>query len=84
MSNGITGRDGYIICKALAYAIETIERLPQRWQELGDLEDMKLILDEHDEHLAQLCRQSALSHLDGAAGDSPNPYPYAGPPAVEI
>jgi hypothetical protein len=45
----ITGRghmrDLYVLCKALAYAIETIEKLPPRWQEWSDKEDMKLLLD---------------------------------------
>jgi hypothetical protein len=42
---GITGRDGYIMMKALAYAIEAIESLPMRWQEVNDKDDMKLLLD---------------------------------------
>jgi len=41
----ITGRDGYILCKALAYAILCIERLPPRWQEFSDKEDMKVMLE---------------------------------------
>ena len=43
-SENVTGRDGYIVKKALAYAIETIERLPEQWQEWHDKEDMKKIL----------------------------------------
>jgi len=40
----VTGRDGSIIVKALAYAIETIERLPEDEQEWSDNEDMKSCL----------------------------------------
>jgi hypothetical protein len=42
MSDGITGRDELIIAKALAYAIVSIERLPEEWQATSDLNDMKL------------------------------------------
>lgn len=41
----ITGRDNYIMCKALAYAIVTIDRLPERWQEQSDQSDMKALLE---------------------------------------
>jgi hypothetical protein len=40
----ITGRDGYILRKALAYAIVAVERLPERWQERSDREDMIRLL----------------------------------------
>jgi hypothetical protein len=43
-ATNITGRDHYIICKALAYAITAIERLPDRWQEASDKEDMRRLL----------------------------------------
>ena len=45
MSDQITGRDGYIVCKALAYAILAIERLPREWREESDKEDMKQLLE---------------------------------------
>ncbi len=45
MGTEITGRDGYIFCTALAYAIIAIERLPERWQERSDKEDMKKLLE---------------------------------------
>jgi hypothetical protein len=45
MAKSITGRDGYILCQALCYAIETIKRLPDRWQEASNAEDMQRILD---------------------------------------
>jgi len=41
----ITGRDHWLLCKALAYAIETIGRLPKRWQERSDRQDMIKLLD---------------------------------------
>ena len=37
---GVTGRDGYIFCKALAYAIEAIDRLPPEWQQADEQRDM--------------------------------------------
>ena len=40
----ITGRDMYIVLQALAYAIETIERLPPECQEASEMEDMKALL----------------------------------------
>ena len=65
MSKSITGRDGYIVCKALCYAIEAIARLPEKWQELSDAEDMKLIRDAmFHPTLIETCRDSAVRHLD--------------------
>jgi hypothetical protein len=68
----ITGRDGYIMCKALAYAIETIERLPTRWQEWSDKEDMKALLTHHGERMfgTEYFYQSARHHIDGAAEEA--------------
>ncbi len=43
----ITGRDGFILCKALAYAIITIEKLPVAWREASDREDMIALLHAH-------------------------------------
>jgi hypothetical protein len=42
----ITGRDSYLICQALAYAILAIERLPVRWQEASNQRGMKRILEQ--------------------------------------
>lgn len=42
---GVTGRDGFIVAKALAYAITAIEQLPSRWQERSDCNDMRAILN---------------------------------------
>jgi hypothetical protein len=41
----VTGRDGLIIAKALAYAIEAISALPPWRQEASDMSDMKRLLD---------------------------------------
>jgi hypothetical protein len=43
--NSITGRDAYIVAKALVYAIETIEGLPERRQEGSDCQAMKAIFE---------------------------------------
>jgi hypothetical protein len=63
----IIGRDGYIMAKALAYAITTIERLPDQWQEWSDCEDMKLIFDPYFGG-ARFVFDDAKLHLDGANG----------------
>jgi hypothetical protein len=60
----ITGRDGFIICKALAYAIETIERLPEQWQEWSDKEDMKRLLDAITGGKPDFYRTVARSHIE--------------------
>lgn len=62
---GVTGRDSYIVAKALAYAIEAIEALPPEWQEGGDQGDIKKLLDRmvsEDADLAEVQR-SARNHL---------------------
>ena len=65
MGRNITGRDSLIVAKALAYAIESIERLPQRWQEWSDKEDMVLLLDAvQGPKGARRCRTLARSHLE--------------------
>ena len=43
--DGITGRDGYIIAKALRYACEAIDRLPVDQQETSDWDDMIRLLN---------------------------------------
>jgi len=42
--DSITGRDGYIVCQALVYAIEVIAALPIEYQEWSNREDMKALL----------------------------------------
>ncbi|MEH3117419.1 MAG: hypothetical protein PGN25_07375 [Methylorubrum populi] len=41
----VTGRDGYIIAKALIWALEYAKTLPDHDREWGDEEDMRAILD---------------------------------------
>ena len=60
----ITGRDGYIVAKALAYAIETISSLPERRQEWSDCEDMKRIFEAmFSEQMREIVTDSARFHL---------------------
>ena len=61
-AENVTGRDGYIICKALAYAIETIERLPEERQEKSDKSDMEKLFN----HLARGDADFILHMLDQA------------------
>jgi hypothetical protein len=48
----ITGRDGFIIARALAYAIEAIDRLPQERRAMSDRDDMEQILSSMYPHSA--------------------------------
>lgn len=57
----ITGRDTDVVRKALAYAIEAIDRLPQRWQESSDRDDMVMLLEALGD--AELHRYDARLHL---------------------
>jgi hypothetical protein len=60
----ITGRDGYIIAKALAYAIEAIGALPGEYQERSDREDMKAILSfVCPYYLRESVTEDACNHL---------------------
>jgi hypothetical protein len=40
----VTGRDDWIVAKALCYAIVVIDSLPSRMQEASDCDDMKKLL----------------------------------------
>jgi hypothetical protein len=40
-----TGRNHSIVMTALAYAIVSIERLPEEWQQWSNKEDMRRILE---------------------------------------
>jgi hypothetical protein len=63
--SGVTGRDGYVIATALAYAIEAIEALPEEWQEWSDLQDMKRLREAlFSEQIRDLTAQSARRHLN--------------------
>jgi hypothetical protein len=62
---GVTGRDAYIVRKALAYAIEAINRLPPEWRQADEQEDMLTLFDavaKPDEQ-AEL-RLTARAHLE--------------------
>ncbi len=62
--DSITGRDTYIIAKALAYAIKTIESLPERWQEHSDYLDMKAIFEaSFSKQMREMVTDSARLHL---------------------
>ena len=62
----ITGRDGYIMLQALAYAIECIEHLPERWQEWSNKEDMKTLLVAYaSQYEADFFRMCACAHIEG-------------------
>ena len=63
----VTGRDGYIIAQALAYAIEAIGALPPERREESNRTDMKRLLDamiDSDRALARVI-QNAHAHLIG-------------------
>jgi hypothetical protein len=58
----VTGRDGYIIAKALAYAIEVIDALPKELRSLSDQADMKAILD------VMIAQDAELTLIQASAG----------------
>ena len=65
---GITGRDGYIVAQALAYAIEVIGSLPEDRQEWSNCEDMKRIFEAaFSEQMRQIVTHSARFHLNPEA-----------------
>jgi hypothetical protein len=71
--NEVTGRDNYIIFKALAYAIATIQSLPERYQEWSDMCDMCALLRSAGESVAFFAIMSAENHT----GNSVDPDPRA-------
>jgi hypothetical protein len=58
----VTGRDHLIICTALAYAIEVIERLPFERKEWSDQQDMVLLLQALSKN-PKVFRDNAVWHL---------------------
>ena len=65
----VTGHDFYIICKALAYAIECINRLPKEWQEASDQSDMeKLLTAMCDENAGVSSRRCARAYRKARHG----------------
>src|SRR5258708_4927157 len=64
-TENITGRDDLIIAKALAYAIESINRLPDLWQEASDARDMeRLLISLWGEAGARQVRTQARGHIE--------------------
>jgi hypothetical protein len=62
----VTGRDGYLIRQALAYAVTAIELLPQKRQEWSNAQGMRLILDSVcDPSDRQFFLDNARAHLTG-------------------
>jgi hypothetical protein len=68
-SQSITGRDGYVMAQALAYAIEAIEHLPDEWQEWSNKEDMKLLLNTLHPGMAENLRIAARGHIEQIGWD---------------
>jgi len=70
LHEGITGRgrgrDRYVICNALAYAIIIIERQPIGHRETSDMEDMKIILERLASGFmgADYFMEEARTHID--------------------
>ena len=62
VNHSVTGHDEHIMMNALAYAIEAIDRLPKRWQEGSDQEDMIALLNAMS-NLANFYRVGARGHL---------------------
>ena len=63
-AGGVTGRDGYVVCKALNYAIEVIAALPTELQERSDREDMRAIRAAlFSKTLNSVVTESACEHL---------------------
>jgi hypothetical protein len=63
-TNNVTGRDGFIIAKALAYAIATIQALPEHMQEYSDMCDMCEILRSFPEGMALSTAFSVFGHTE--------------------
>ena len=61
----ITGRDNYIVAKALCYAIEAINRLPESHQDAIDRDDMAKLLSAmvDDEGMMREMKADVLVHL---------------------
>jgi hypothetical protein len=64
-ARSITGRDGYLVLQALAYAIVTIERLHKKQQELLNKEQMKTLLDVWSRGQADDFLEKARCHVTG-------------------
>jgi hypothetical protein len=67
----ITGRDGYLVLQALAYAILTIEKLPTKQQEQSNKEQMEKLLDVWSEGYADYFLDGARFHMTGKGRPMP-------------
>jgi hypothetical protein len=63
VTNGITGRDDLILAKALAYALEALNRVPDEWQPGSDMLDMEALLAHHGGQFAATWRTEARAVL---------------------
>jgi hypothetical protein len=64
-----TGRDRLIVCRALAFAIVTIEKLPKERRPTSDLQDMKNLLSTYDERMMAIYLASAKCAVDDVTGE---------------
>lgn len=69
----ITGRDGFIVNKALLYAIAHIQSLPEERQEWSDMRDMCAILKAYDSPFTL----PTLMNVEHHTGLVPNLWPEA-------
>ena len=66
----VTGRDDYLIAKALLYAITFIESLPEQQRELSDRDDMVALL--HQFVPAAVEREELARNLEQRTGFLPD------------
>jgi hypothetical protein len=70
LEHNITGRDGHVIRKALAYAIASIDSLPERRQEFSDRSDMLVLLLALVPHAMD--RDALAKEVESHTGTLPN------------
>jgi len=68
--SSVTGRDDYVIAKALVYAIAFIESLPEQQRELSDRDDMVALLNDLVPSAAE--REELARHLEQKTGFRPD------------
>lgn len=71
MVESVTGRDASVVCKALAYAIHTIESLPFEYRENSDMADMKTLLEHYaaSNYGVGYYMENARSHMEQSSFD---------------
>jgi hypothetical protein len=69
-NRSVTGRDDYLIAKALVYAIAFIESLPEQQRELADRDDMVALLNSRVP--AAVEREELAKHVERKTGILPN------------